>query len=96
MPHLTIADGARKRRTQPVDGPQPGVYIRLVPEIVVNGERQMVPAGATVAALLATLDLSSTHVAVERNREIVPRSAYDETGLAEGDALEIVTFVGGG
>jgi thiamine biosynthesis protein ThiS len=79
-----------------VDGSQPGVYIRSVPNIVVNGDRRAVPAGATVAVLLQTLELSSEHVAVERNREIVPRSAYDETGLADDDVLEIVTFVGGG
>jgi sulfur carrier protein len=79
-----------------VDGSGSGVYIRSVPDIVVNGERRSVPAESTVAALLQALELSSEHVAVERNREIVPRSAYAQTGLAEGDTLEIVTFVGGG
>lgn len=61
-----------------------------------NGERRTVPAGATIAALLEALELSCEHVAVERNQEIVPRSAYQQTDLSEGDALEIVTFVGGG
>ena len=72
------------------------MYIQRVPDIVVNGERRVVPAGATVAELLRTLALAPEQVAVERNREIVPKAAYDETDLAEGDALEIVTFVGGG
>jgi sulfur carrier protein len=93
---ICLISRERFTRWVPVDGPRCGVYIRLVPDIVVNGERRTVPAGATVAALLQTLALSSEHVAAERNREIVPRAAHAETGLNEGDTLEIVTFVGGG
>ena len=62
----------------------------------VNGERREVPAGMTVSALLAELDLPATTVAVERNREILPKPRYAETVLAPEDSFEIVRFVGGG
>jgi thiazole synthase/sulfur carrier protein len=62
----------------------------------VNGEAREVPAAATVAGLLAELGLDRRKVAVERNLEIVPRSAYAEVALAAGDRLEIVHFIGGG
>jgi sulfur carrier protein len=64
--------------------------------ITVNGEARNVPAPATVADLLAGIGLDTRKVAVELNLEIVPRSAYAETALAAGDALEIVHFIGGG
>ena len=64
--------------------------------ITVNGEAREVPAPATVADLLARIGLDTRKVAVERNLEIVPRSAYAETALGPGDALEIVHFIGGG
>lgn len=67
-----------------------------MPTIVLNGEDHAAPEGATVATLLASLELDPRQVAVERNREIVPRATYAETSLAEGDRLEVVTFVGGG
>ncbi|MEO0323936.1 MAG: sulfur carrier protein ThiS [Myxococcota bacterium] len=63
--------------------------------VVVNGEARQVRA-RTVAELLGELGLGDQLVAVERNREIVPRAAHGETELAEGDALEVVHFVGGG
>jgi sulfur carrier protein len=50
----------------------------------------------TVSALLVSLGLDGRKVAVERNEEIVPRSRYAETLLQDGDALEIVHFIGGG
>ena len=65
-------------------------------QVVVNGEPREVPAGATVETLLAALGLAGRPVAVERNREIVPRSVHGATPLAEGDRVEIVTMVGGG
>jgi sulfur carrier protein len=69
---------------------------RPVPTIALNGEPHEIPAGTTVAGLVASLGLNPQQIAVERNREIVPRSAYPSTPLAEGDTLEVVTFVGGG
>jgi len=62
----------------------------------VNGEPRELPAGTTVADLLAALELPSAQVAVERNRELVRRARFEDTALAEGDELEIVTLVGGG
>ena len=64
--------------------------------IVLNGEERDVADGLTVAALLDTLDVPRRYVAVERNREIVPRARHAETVLSEGDRIEIVTMVGGG
>ena len=64
--------------------------------IAVNGEPQAVPSGTTVAELLALLGLDPRRVAVERNRDVVPRSTYADDLLADGDRVEIVTFVGGG
>ena len=64
--------------------------------LMLNGESRELGAPLTVAGLLASLGLDTRKVAVERNEEIVPRSAYAETWLAEGDWLEIVHFIGGG
>jgi thiamine biosynthesis protein ThiS len=64
--------------------------------ITVNGESRAAKTGATVIDLLGELGLESGRVAIERNREILPRSVWLETALAEGDTFEIVHFVGGG
>ncbi len=64
--------------------------------ISVNGEAVEVPAGASVAALIAQLGLDVRKVAVERNLEIVPRSTYAKVLLSEADRIEIVHFIGGG
>jgi len=64
--------------------------------IEVNGEPREVAPDTTVSALLRELGASDGPVAVERNREIVPRSAHPVTQLREGDQLEVVHFVGGG
>ena len=63
--------------------------------IILNGDPRQVREGS-VADLVASLGLDVKKVAVERNREIVPRSTLADVALAEGDALEIVHFVGGG
>ena len=63
--------------------------------ISVNGEEREVRA-ATVAALLDELGMGGQLVAVERNQVIVPRAQHAEATLNEGDAFEIVHFVGGG
>ncbi len=65
-------------------------------ELKLNGERRLLDGPVTVAGLLASLGLDGRKVAVERNEAIVPRSQYDATALASGDALEIVHFIGGG
>ena len=64
--------------------------------ITVNGEGRQVSEGAMVADLLRELGLESGRVAIERNREILPRGAWAETRIAAGDSYEIVQFVGGG
>lgn len=66
---------------------------------VVNGQERAVPelqTGATLEQLLGALGLKQDRVAVERNGEIVSRSAWAATAVAEGDRFEIVHFVGGG
>ena len=64
--------------------------------LTVNGEPRGFDGPMTVAGLLAAIGLDARKVAVERNEEIVPRSAYAATWLAAGDSLEIVHFIGGG
>ncbi len=64
--------------------------------LTLNGDPRTFDAAMTVAGLLAKIGLDTRKVAVERNEEIVPRSAYGETWLEPGDALEIVHFIGGG
>jgi sulfur carrier protein len=63
--------------------------------IRVNGEPRDVSA-ATIADLLAELDIDARRVAVEHNLIIVKRDKYAEASLADGDEIEIVNFVGGG
>jgi thiamine biosynthesis protein ThiS len=64
--------------------------------ITVNGENRAERAEATVLDLLRELGLDAGRVAIERNREILPRPKWQETRLAAGDRYEIVQFVGGG
>jgi len=64
--------------------------------VTINGEDRTVEAPLTLIALLEQLGLKLDRVAVEYNKNIVPRPQWAETALAEGDRLEIVQFVGGG
>jgi thiamine biosynthesis protein ThiS len=64
-------------------------------KLTINGEPTESNA-TTLAALVESLGMKSDRVAVELNREIVPRGQWVETKLADGDRLEIVHFVGGG
>jgi thiamine biosynthesis protein ThiS len=64
--------------------------------LTINGENRSVEALESLAALVVSLGLDPRKVAVERNLEIVPRSAYARTPVAEGDRIEIVHFIGGG
>ncbi len=65
-------------------------------QIQLNGEPYELPAGQTVADLLARLDLTGRRLAVELNRDIVPRSAHASTALSAGDQVEVVHAIGGG
>lgn len=64
--------------------------------LVINGEARQFDDARTLGALVEGLGLDVRKVAVERNLEIVPRSLYAATPLADGDRIEIVQFVGGG
>jgi sulfur carrier protein len=64
--------------------------------ITVNGEARDVTADATIGTLLDSLGLNPKVTVVQRNDDIVSRDEYDTTQLYEGDALELVRFVGGG
>ena len=63
---------------------------------MLNGDRYEMAAALTVSELLAHLDIDPRRVAVEHNLTVLKKPAYDTTRLAEGDAVEIVNFVGGG
>lgn len=65
-------------------------------QLILNGETRTFDQVADVAALVAELGLDPRKVAVERNLEIVPKSAYSVTPLMDGDRIEIVHFIGGG
>lgn len=64
--------------------------------IRLNGEDRDFEGPLDIRGLLSRLGLEPAKIAVERNLEIVPRSQYGATALAEGDRLEIVQFIGGG
>jgi thiamine biosynthesis protein ThiS len=64
--------------------------------VQINGEKKEIQDGISVAGLLDALGIRSGRVVVELNRDIVARGAHGETFLQEGDAVEIVHFVGGG
>jgi sulfur carrier protein len=65
-------------------------------QIQVNGESRTLAEGSTIADLLAELGLSSQGVAVEVNRDVVPRGRHAEHTLVEGDEVEVVRAIGGG
>jgi sulfur carrier protein len=64
--------------------------------LTVNGESGEYPDGLTVRGLIERLALTEGPVAVERNREVVPRSEHSQVVLVEADVIEIVHLVGGG
>ena len=64
--------------------------------ITVNGEKSEHQNGLSISSLLESLDINKEHIAVELNKDIVPRTQFSEKQLKENDCLEIVTFVGGG
>ena len=64
--------------------------------LLLNGEERVFEGVLTLADLVSSLGLDARKVAVERNLEIAPRSTYADTALADGDRIEIVTFIGGG
>ncbi|MCC6503289.1 MAG: sulfur carrier protein ThiS [Deltaproteobacteria bacterium] len=64
--------------------------------IKVNGEKKELPDGSTIEAMLTALSIKAVGIAVEVNREIVPKRLFGASTLKDGDAVEIVRMVGGG
>jgi len=62
----------------------------------INGKEETLASGITMRGLLDRLELHPVRVAVEINKELVPRATFDDTTIHDGDQIEIVTFVGGG
>jgi len=65
-------------------------------QLLINGQPREVPEGLTVQGLLELLAVKAPRVAVEVNQAVVKRADHPSTPLQPGDAVEIVTFVGGG
>jgi sulfur carrier protein len=65
-------------------------------QVKLNGEARKLPEAMTILQLLEWLKVRRDTVAVEVNREIIPRARHGDRRLEEGDAVEVVTFVGGG
>ena len=65
-------------------------------DVVINGERKQVTPGASLLEVLSELKLDPRAVVVEHNRRIVRRPALGDVKVSEGDAIELVHFVGGG
>ena len=63
--------------------------------IIVNGQEHVVAQPVTVGQLLAKLDVTVAHVAVELNQSLLPRADHNATKLTDGNNLEVVTLVGG-
>lgn len=78
-------------------GMMPPITDGAVVTPVVNGEARSLPGGSTLGALLRALALDPRQVVVEHNREIIrDRAVLDGRLIGDGDAVEIVQFVGGG
>ena len=86
------SDDARAVVSPPPARYRPGRSVH----VILNDEPRMLDAGATVADLVRVLGLGPRRIAVEVNRAVVPRAEYGATALHEGDAVEIIHFVGGG
>lgn len=65
-------------------------------ELVINGKTQTLPEGLNASGLIARLGLQDERLAMEVNREIVPRSSFDSYRFKPGDQVEIVRAIGGG
>ncbi|MCR4317905.1 MAG: sulfur carrier protein ThiS [Planctomycetes bacterium] len=65
-------------------------------DVTVNGERRETRDGISVAELLFELGMAGKPVAVEVNERVVKKASHAEHRLSPGDAVEVITFVGGG
>lgn len=64
--------------------------------VTINGESREIPDGLSVSEMLAHLEINGDRVAIERNRDILPRAQWQGTTVQASDVYEIVHFVGGG
>lgn len=64
--------------------------------VVINGEPRELPDGLNVLDMLSQLGILANRVAIERNRDILPRARWQQTPVEANDSYEIVQFVGGG
>ncbi len=62
----------------------------------INGEAQEIDSGSTLTELMATLGINPKGVAVEINKEVVPKSLHHKTAIKDGDTIEIIRMTGGG
>jgi len=65
-------------------------------DIILNGTARQIPDQTSAAELLLALGLADKRLALEVNREIVPRSHFDQHRIQPGDRIEIVQAIGGG
>lgn len=65
-------------------------------ELIINGKAEQLPEGINAAQLIEQLGLSNERLAMEVNREIVPRSGFETYVFSPGDQIEIVRAIGGG
>ena len=65
-------------------------------QVRINGKGREIPGESTLEDLVHELSLSPQRIAIELNRNVVPRNHWSETTLNDGDRIEIVHFVGGG
>lgn len=65
-------------------------------DLMINGRTEQVPDGITAAQLVEHLDLVGQRLAMEVNREIIPRGSFATYHLQAGDVVEIVRAIGGG
>lgn len=72
------------------------IYLRRLVMIKINGKAEESAAGKSIAEYLEQSGYKATRVAVEINGDILPKAEYSQRPIAEGDTIEIVSFVGGG
>ncbi len=65
-------------------------------QVTINGKHEEVRGELSITELLEQRNVKPVRVAVELNEDVVPRKAFSNTTLSDGDRIEIVTFVGGG
>jgi sulfur carrier protein len=64
--------------------------------VKINGKEAADVCGITVSQYLSANNYNPTHIVVELNEEILPKTEYDSTAIADGDVVEILSFMGGG